>query len=176
MANPAEFTILLAYRCSIFCHLQGLQLGTLTTFSPLHRVLILMSMNQLMLSTACWHTNNQITTTLKHQHVPKKHIQKKHIPCASIFKQEGGSGSVGNSSTASEVEPPSIPQSYMYYMINMETSIYFAKFLNHPNNLRTVECLFIRFCSVFDCRRGQQAANRRRTTVGIQQHAMSLLD
>jgi hypothetical protein len=144
-------------------------------FSPLRRVPILISMDHPMLSTACWHTNNQITTTLKHQHALKKHIQKKHILCASIFKQEGGSGSIEHSSAASEVEPYLIPQSCMHCMINIGSGIYFTKSHNHPKNLRTVERLFIRLpCLVFDCGRGQWAANRSRATVGIQQHAMSL--
>jgi hypothetical protein len=92
MANPAAFTILLAYTCSIFCHLQGVQLGTPTMFLPLRRVPILMSTDHTMLSTACWHTNNQITTTSKHQHAPKKHTQKTYLLRSSIFKQEGGGG------------------------------------------------------------------------------------
>ncbi len=132
MANPAAFTIQLTYTCSIFCHLQGVQLGTPTTFPPLCRVPILMSMDHTMLSTACWHTNNQINTTLKCQHAPKKHIQKKNILCTSIFKLEGGGGSVGQSSTASKVEPSSFPQSCMYYMINIGTGIYFHKISQPP--------------------------------------------
>jgi hypothetical protein len=96
------------------------------------------------------------------------HIQKKHILCASIFKQEGGGGSVGHSSAASEVELSLVLQSSMYYMINIGTSVYFTKFHNHPKNLRTVERLFIRLpCFVFDHGRGQQAANRSRTIAGI---------
>jgi hypothetical protein len=144
MANPAAFTILLMYRCSIFCHLQGVQLWTPTTLPPLRRVPILMSTDCPMLSTACWHTNYQINTTSKRQHAPKKRIRKKHILCASIFKQEGGSGSVGHSSAASEVEPSLVPQSSMSYMINIETGIYLTQFHNHPKNLRTVERIFIR--------------------------------
>ncbi len=135
---------------------------------------ILMSIDHPMLSTACWHTNNQITTTLKHRHAPKKHIQKNHILCTSIFKQEGGSGSVGHSCTASEIEPSLVPQSCMYYMIKIWTGIYFTRFHDHPKNLITVEHLFIRFCLVFDHGRGQRAANRSRATAGIQQHAMFL--
>ncbi len=138
------------------------------------RVPILMSMDRPMLSTACWHTNNQITTTLKCRHAPKKDIQKKHILCASIFKQEGGGGCVRHSSAASEVEPSLVPQSCTYYKINIETGIYFTKFHNHPKNLRTVEHSFIRFCLVFDHGSGRWAANISRATAGIQQHAMSL--
>jgi hypothetical protein len=70
-----------------------------------------MSTDRHMLSAACWHTNNQITTTSKRQHALKKHIQKKHILCASISKQKGGDGSVGHSSSAQEVEPSLFPQS-----------------------------------------------------------------
>jgi hypothetical protein len=164
MANPAAFTILLTYTCSIFCHLQGVQLGAPTTFPSSRRVPILMSMDHPILSTACWHTNNQITTTLKCRHAPKKHIQKTRILCTSIFKEEGGRGSVGHSSAASEVEPSLVPQSCMNYMINIGTSIYFTKFHNHPKNLRTLECLFIRFCLAFDRGRGQRAANISRAT------------
>jgi hypothetical protein len=53
----------------------------------------------------------------------KMHIQKKHILCASIFKQEGGGGSAGHSTAASEVEPSLVPQSSISYMINIGTSI-----------------------------------------------------
>jgi hypothetical protein len=119
MANPAAFTILLAYTCSIFYHLQGVQLWIPTTFPSLRRVPILMSTDRPMLSTACWHTSNQITTTSMRQHAPKKHIRKKHILCASIFKQEGGGGRGGHSSAASEVEPSSVSQSSISYMINI---------------------------------------------------------
>jgi hypothetical protein len=155
MAHLAAFTILLACMCSICCYLQGVQLGTPTTFLPSCRVPILMSMGHPMLSTACWHTNNQITTTLKHRHAPKKHIRKKHILCASIFKQEGGGGSVEHYSAASEVEPSLVPQSCMHYMINIGAGIYFTKSHNHPKNLRVVERLFIRLpCLVFDRGRG----------------------
>ncbi len=63
----------------------------------------------------------------------------------------------------------------MYYMINIGTSIYCTKFHNHPENLRTVECLFIRLpCLVFDHGRGRWAANRCRAMAWIRQHAMSL--
>jgi hypothetical protein len=157
MAIPTAFTILLAYMCSIFCHLQGVQHRTLTMFPSSRRMPILMSMDCPMLSTACWHTNNQITTTLKCQHASKTHIPMKHILCASILKQEGGDGSVGHSSATSEVEPSLVPQSCMYYMINIGTGIYVTKFYNHPENLRTVERLFIRCCLVFDRGRGQLA-------------------
>jgi len=128
-----------------------------------------------MLSTLCWHINNQITTTSKHQHAQKKHIPKKHILYASIFKQEGAGGSVEHSSAASEVEPSLVPQSCMHYMINIGAGIFFTKFHNHPKNLRTVGHLFIRLpCLEFDRGRGQRAANRSRAPAGIQQHAMSL--
>ena len=134
-----------------------------------------MSMDRPMLSTLCWHINNQITTTSKCGHAPKKHIPKKHILYASIFKQEGGGGSVEHSSAASEVEPSSVPQSCMYYMINIGAGFFFAKFHNHPKNLRTVGHLFIRLpCLEFDHGRGRRAANRSRAPAGIQQHAMSL--
>ncbi len=169
MANLVALTILLVYMCSIFCHLQGVQLWTLTTFPPLRRVPILMSTDCPMLSTAYWYTNNQITTTPKCRHAPKKHIQNKRILCTSIFKQEGGSGSVRHSSAASEVEPSLVPQSSMSYMIKIGTSIYFTQFHNPPKNLRTVEHLFIRLpCLVFDCGRGQRAANRSRAMVVTQ--------
>ncbi len=98
-----------------------------------------MSMDHPMISTVCWHTNNQITTTSKRRHTTKKHIQKKHILCASTFKQEGGGDSGGHSSAASEVEPSLVPQLSMSYMINIGTGIYLTQFHNHPKNLRTVE-------------------------------------
>ena len=56
-----------------------MQLRTPTTFLPSRRVPILMSMDRPMLSTVCWHTNNQITTTSKHQHAPKKAYPKRSI-------------------------------------------------------------------------------------------------
>jgi hypothetical protein len=85
----------------------------------------------------------------------EKDIQTKHILCASIFKQEGGGGSVGHSSPASEVEPSLVPQSSVSYMINVGTGIYLTQFHNHPKNLRTVECIFIGVpCLVFDLGRG----------------------
>jgi hypothetical protein len=132
MADPAAFTILLAYTCSIFCHLQGVQLWTPTTFSPSCRVPILMSTDCPMLSTACWHTNNQTTTTSKRRHALKKHIRKKHILCTSIFKQEVGGGSVGHSSTAPEVEPSLVSQSSVSYMINIGTGVYLTNFTSTP--------------------------------------------
>jgi hypothetical protein len=134
-----------------------------------------MSTDCSVLSTVRWHTNSQITTTPKCQHAPKKHIRKEHILCTSIFKHKGGGGSVGHSSTALEVEPSLVPQSSVSYMINIGTGIYLTQFHNHPKNLRTMEHLFIRCpCLVFDCGRGQWAANRSRATAWTQQHAMSL--
>ncbi len=88
MANLVVFTILLAYTCSIFCHLQGVQLWTPTTLPTSRRVPILMSTDCPMLSTACWHTNNLINTTSKGRHVRKRHPNKAYPLC--IHFQAGG--------------------------------------------------------------------------------------
>ncbi len=146
-----------------------MQLWTQTTFLPSCKVPILMSMDCLMLSTACWHTNNQITTTSKCQHAPKKQIWKEHILWASIYKQEGGGGSVGHSSTASEVEPSLVPQSSISYMINIGTGISFTRFHTQPKNLRTMKCLFMTSPYLMsDHGRWKGAANRSRATMRTQ--------
>ncbi len=155
------------YTCSIFCHLQGMQLWTPTTFLPSPKVPILMSTDCPMLSTACWHTNNHVTTITKRQHAPKKHTHKKHILLVSIVNQEGDGGSAGCSRAASEVELASVPQSSISYLISIGTGISSTQLHNQP--FRTIKLVFFRLPRlVFDGSRGRRAAKRSRATELIQ--------
>jgi hypothetical protein len=121
-------------------------------------------------TTAYWHTNNQIKTTKKFQHAPKRHIQKKLIHSAFAVKQECQGGSAGHSSMASEAEPPSIPPSFSSSLLNTGTGIYPTQPHNQPETLRTIEqWVFIGLpCPVLDCSRGRQAAKRSRASAVTQ--------
>jgi hypothetical protein len=125
-----------------------------------------------LFSTARWQTNNLSITTIICQHAPKKHIHKKPILVAYTIKQECGRGSAGHSSAASEAEPPSVPQSFISFLINIGTSIYPTQPHNQPEPLRTIEqChqVSIRLpCLVLDCGRGRRAAKRSRAPAVIQ--------
>ncbi len=144
MVNHEVFTTLLMCMCFILCHSQGVQLWTLTTSYPLRSRPILLRKDRPNISTACWHMNNQIITTTKRRHAPKKHTHKKHILFASIVKQEGVGGSAGHSSTASEEELLSVPQLSFSYLINIGTGIYTTQLGNQTKNLRAIKKIFVR--------------------------------
>ncbi len=167
MAIPAVFTFLFTYTCSALFYLPWGQLWTLTTSCPLHYWLVLLRKDHPILSTtAYWHSNNPIYTTIKWLHAPKKHIRKKPILIAYTIKQECGGGSAGHSSTASEAERPSVPPLSISSLINIGTGIYPTQPHNQPNPLRTIKQrhrVSIRLqCLVLDCGRGRRAAKRSR--------------
>jgi hypothetical protein len=140
MANPAAFTLLFTYTCSAFYHLPWGQLWTLTMSYPLRNQPILLRKDRPILSTtAYWHKNNQINTTSKCRHAPKKHIRNKPLYSASAVKQEGGGISVGHPSAASEGDPLSVPPLSISSLINIGTGIYPTQPYNQPKTFRTIK-------------------------------------
>jgi hypothetical protein len=107
-------------------------------------------------TTAYWHKNNQINTKTKHQHAPKKHIRKNPLHSASAVKQEGGGIGAGHPSTASEVDPLSVPPLSISSLINIGTGIYPTQpYNNQPETFRTIKrCYQCKhesfFCATFD--------------------------
>ena len=94
MVMLAAFSILLTYICSALYSMPRDQLWRSNTFSPRRELPFSVQHKLDILRAGCWHIHNQINTTTKHRHVPKKHIRKK--PILSRFTlftiKKGGEG------------------------------------------------------------------------------------
>jgi hypothetical protein len=91
MAMLAAYSILLTHICSALYLLPRDQFWRSNAFSPCRELPFAGRQKSDFSSTGCWHIHNQINTTTKQRHVPKKHIRKK--PILSIFTiKKGGDG------------------------------------------------------------------------------------
>jgi hypothetical protein len=78
MAVPAVFTLLLAYMCSVFCHLHEVQFWAPSPLPPFCRDLIFMSTDQPTLVTMVGtHNTTQFCVITAHQTGSQKHMQFK---------------------------------------------------------------------------------------------------
>lgn len=91
MVMLAAFSILLTHICSALYSMPRDQFWRSNAFSP-RRELPFSGQHKLdILRAGCWHIHNQINTTTKRRHFPKKHIRKK--PILPIFTiKKGGEG------------------------------------------------------------------------------------
>ena len=93
MANQAAFAFLLAYTCSVLLLLpRGEQWGSSANSPHQIRSSLIKPLQKLLFCCRVWHTNTSTHITTAHRHAPKKHIRKKQLPLAVIFKQDLSSG------------------------------------------------------------------------------------
>ena len=90
MANPAAFIVLPRYTCSAFLFLPRGQSWGSHAFSPVQKCQFPLQHKLSIVNTGCWHIRNQLNTTTKRRHLPKKHIRKKPIIMAFTVNQESG--------------------------------------------------------------------------------------
>ncbi len=85
------FSILLMHICSALYLMPRDQFWRSNAFSPCGELPFSGQHKSEIFCAWCWHIRNQINTTTKQRHVPKKHIHKK--PILSIFTvKKGGEG------------------------------------------------------------------------------------
>ncbi len=91
MVILAAFYILLTHICSALCLMPRDQFWRSNAFSPCQKLPISGQHESDYSSTGCWHIHNQINTTTKRRHNPKKHIRKKPIFLTLTITKKDGS-------------------------------------------------------------------------------------
>jgi hypothetical protein len=76
MVILVAFYILLMHICSALCLMPRDHFWRSNAFSPCQELPISGQHKSDFSSAGCWHIHNQINTTTKRQHIPKKHIHK----------------------------------------------------------------------------------------------------
>ncbi len=91
MVILVAFYILLTHICSALCLIPRDQFWRSNAFSPCQELPISGQHESDFSSAGCWHIHNQINTTTKRQHVPKKHIRKNPIFLTLTITKKDGS-------------------------------------------------------------------------------------